>query len=102
MSTLVFLSAVVRQDLTQHPSLAYRSFLPSVRTMLEATAWLQLPLPGWRTNSASTCPNLSLPVWFQYITQSQPLPLQLKPHRGPHPCITLPSPLSSTRSQTLR
>ena len=97
-----FLSAVVRQDLSPHPSPASPSFLPSTPTISEATAWPQPPLPGWRTNLAFTSLNSSPPAWFPFITRSRSLPHHLRPSTALNLHITLPSLSFSTRSQTLR
>uniref|UniRef100_A0A8C6Q0J8 Solute carrier family 25 member 12 n=1 Tax=Nothobranchius furzeri TaxID=105023 RepID=A0A8C6Q0J8_NOTFU len=78
------------QDLNQHPSLASQSFLPSMQTTLEATAWQQLRLPGWRTNLASIFLNSSPLAWFPSILQRQPNQLRRLKRQQLH--IISPSP----------
>ncbi|MEQ2179531.1 hypothetical protein GOODEAATRI_025985, partial [Goodea atripinnis] len=59
----------------------YKSFRPSMQSTSEATAWLQLLLPEWRTNLGSTSPSSSPLVLLPFIFQRQLLPVQLRHHK---------------------
>ncbi|MEQ2217313.1 hypothetical protein XENOCAPTIV_004849, partial [Xenoophorus captivus] len=68
-------------DKLKNDTLVVQSFRPSMQSTSEATAWLQLLLPEWRTSLGSTSPSSSPLVLLPFIFQRQLLPVQLRHHK---------------------